>query len=90
MSEPLISNETRDEVIGESEQESTKFKNSHKKDKTTRIKEHYEIHNNLLEGTNIFSKLFFYWIGAFAAYGNHFEISKDNAPILPDNQKPKI
>jgi hypothetical protein len=72
MKEPLISNETRDEVIGESEQDGTNFKNSHKKDKATRIKERYEIHNNLLEGTNIFSKLFFYWIGAFAAYGNHF------------------
>ncbi len=90
MSEPLISNEMRDKFIDESEHEGPGFKRSHKKDKTTQIKERYERHNNLLEGRNIFSKLFFYWIGAFAAYGNHFEISQDNAPILPDNQKPKI
>jgi len=44
----------------------------------------------MLEGKNIFSKIFFFWIGPFADYGNYFDVTKDNVPNLPPNQKPKI
>lgn len=58
--------------------------------KNLKIKNNYEVHNNILEGKNSLSRIFFLWISPFVDYGNYFPISADNVPILPDDQKPKV